>query len=211
MLETAIELIKHAPWYWLLVISALITFTENIFPPSPSDLLIVFIGALIPEQIIGFFPLLICTTLGSTLGFYLMFVLGMKFENSIVESNKFSFISRDTLMKTEAWFKKWGYWIIFANRFLSGTRAIISFFAGMSKLDPKRTIFLSTLGGLIWNGILISLGVLLGKNWRVAEVYMETYGNILFPIFGAIALIFIIRWLYLNKFKKKNESDNTSN
>ena len=42
--------------------------------------------------------------------------------------------------KIEVWFAKYGYWVIFANRFLSGTRSVISLFAGIFKLNGSNKI-----------------------------------------------------------------------
>ena len=46
--------------------------------------------------------------------------------------------------KVEKWFADWGYWVIFANRFLSGTRSVVSIFAGLFHLNAftRQSIFL---------------------------------------------------------------------
>lgn len=202
MLETAIHFVQTIPWYWILLFAMFMTFLENIFPPSPSDTVIVFIGALVASGKVGFIELLIATTIGSTLGFYVMYWLGEKFEKKVIESDKFAFISRDAVMKAETWFKRWGYWLIVANRFLSGTRAIIGFFAGMSELTFKKTMILSAVSALVWNAVLIYLGYVFGEQWHLVDKYMTKYGNVLLIIFGLIALGFLIKWI-INKSKAK--------
>jgi membrane protein DedA with SNARE-associated domain len=175
---------------------------ENIFPPSPSDSVLVFMGSLIALGTIGFVPLLLLATAGSLAGFMIMFYLGSKFGHGVVESNKMPFINQKSLEKPEEWFRKWGYYLIIANRFLSGTRAVISFFAGMSDLNFKKTVILSAISALIWNSILIYLGVVFGNNFESILEYLALYGKIIFPIIALVIVVFLIKKYWWDKRSK---------
>ena len=203
MLETFIHLLSEVPWYWVLAIAFFIAFLENIFPPAPSDTILVFTGTLIGLGNVGFIPLIIFSTAGSVAGFALMFWLGDKFGKAIIDSNKFKFINQKTLLKPEEWFRRHGYFLIVANRFLSGTRAVISFFAGITHLPYKKTFLLSGVSALLWNAILLILGYYFGRNWELADYYMSLYGNILAPFVVVIILVIAVKWyLTLRKEKK---------
>ncbi len=195
MLEATIEIIKTVPWYWVLVFAFFITLIENVFPPSPSDAILLFIGTFVGIGKVGFIPLLISSTLGSVIGFGLMYMLGNKFEHTIMDSKKFSFISRDLIIKVEKWFGKWGYWLVVANRFLSGTRAVIAFFVGMSNLSFKKSMVLSVISALIWNALLIYFGMKLGDNWVMFDDFLKDYG--LYVSIGTITIImyFVVKWV----------------
>jgi membrane protein DedA with SNARE-associated domain len=200
MLESIIEYLTLVPWYWVLIIAFLTTLAENIFPPVPGDSVLVFMGTLIGIKSGSFAEILIAATIGSTLGFAAMYVLGHKFEHIIMDSNRFKFISRSALLKVESWFVKYGYWLIVANRFLSGTRAVISFFAGMSKMDFKITIGLSIISSLIWNSILLGLGNAFGDNWEMIDKYLSLYGKIIFPV----VILIVVAFVAYQIFKKKS-------
>lgn len=195
MLETAVEILQSVPWYWVLAIAFFVTFLENVFPPAPCDSILAFCGTLVGIGAVGFFPLLLAATLGSVVGFVFMFWLGWEFGVKIVDSDRLKFINHKTLEKPEEWFRNHGYLIIVVNRFLSGTRAVISFFAGMSKLSRTKTVVYSSVSALAWNSILILLGAIFAENWQVADYYMTLYGKILTPVVIAIILFFLIRWL----------------
>lgn len=195
----AIEIIKTVPWHYVLLIAFLLTFIENIFPPSPSDVLLMFMGSLISIGTVGFFPLFITSTLGSILGFLLMYWLGFKYGNKIIKSNKLPFITKENLAKPEVWFKKYGYYIIVANRFLSGTRALISFFAGISELPIYKTTILSALSAALWNIILLLIGFEIGENIEQMNYILNIYGKILIPLI----VVLILGFLLYNKFKTK--------
>lgn len=195
----AIEIIKTVPWHYVLLIAFLLTFIENIFPPSPSDVLLMFMGSLISIGTVGFFPLFITSTLGSILGFLLMYWLGFKYGNKIIKSNKLPFITKENLAKPEEWFKKYGYYIIVANRFLSGTRALISFFAGISELPIYKTTILSALSAALWNIILLLIGFEIGENIEQMNYILNIYGKILIPLI----VVLVLGFLLYNKFKTK--------
>ncbi len=208
MFETAIEFLTSVSWYWVLVIALLTTMIENLFPPAPGDSIIVFAGTLIALGTVGFVPLLLATTLGSVLGFIIMFLLGRNLDEKMMKSSLFSFISRDGIKKVESWFQKYGYGLIVANRFLSGTRAVISFFAGMSHLVFWKTVVLSAVSALLWNGILLGLGALFGEHLDEIFQYMKLYGKILLPIGGIVVLGFVINW-YIKRRKTSQSSQQT--
>ncbi|HRP01622.1 MAG TPA: DedA family protein [Candidatus Kapabacteria bacterium] len=200
MLEYFIGLLIGVPWYWVLVFAFLITLAENIFPPIPGDSGLLFAGTLIGLGVVGFTEMLIISTLGGILGFAIMYKLGAGIERKVIESGKIRFISNENLLTVERWFYKYGYWIIIGNRFISGIRAIVGFFAGMSKINFTTTIILATVSSLLWNTILLLLGASFGDNWKVVEKYIAIYGYILLPIVAIT--IAIIVWKHFKK--KKN-------
>jgi membrane protein DedA with SNARE-associated domain len=199
MLENIISYLQNIPGIYVLLVIFIVALIENLFPPSPSDAIIVFSGTLIPLGNVHFLGLLIASTLGTTIGFLIMFIIGMNFDKKIVETGRLKFIKIETVMKLEHWFQKWGYWMILINRFLSGTRAVISFFAGMSLLDIKKTTLISFAGAFIWNFILIYSGMVFSENWREIYDKLDVYGYVILGLFIIIALFIFFR----NKFKKK--------
>jgi membrane protein DedA with SNARE-associated domain len=155
-----------------------IAFVENIFPPSPSDIMIVAAGSLIGIRDVGFTTTLLSATAGSVLGWMVMYKLGDWFGVKIIETGRLKFIPVDALKKVELWFSRYGYWIVVVNRFLTGTRAVVSFFAGMSKLDLVRTTILCSVSALVWNAILVGAGYYLGRNWQQIEFYLHAYSQV---------------------------------
>jgi membrane protein DedA with SNARE-associated domain len=203
MLENILNFIQHLPGIYVLLIAFAFSLIENLFPPSPSDTVIVFSATLIPSGNVHFAGLLVFSTLGSVVGFLIMFSIGLKFERSVIETKKFKYIPIDAVLKVENWFQKWGYWVIVANRFLSGTRAVVSFFAGMSNLKVRKTTILSAVSALAWNFILIFVGMEFSKNWKEIYTKIESYGNIIFIVIVTIIVFFIAKYIY-NKKKKHN-------
>lgn len=205
MIEDILSHISELTPFWIYVSLFAFAYIENVFPPSPSDLVVVIGGSLVGTGTISFIPTLIITTAGSVLGFMTLFFIGWMLDKKVIKSGKLKFISVEAVLKVEAWFNKYGYWVIAINRFLPGTRSVVSFFAGMSRLDIKRTVILSTVSAFLWNILIIYLGMLFGENVEVVDRYLETYSNIVL-VFTIIAVIFfVIRYFF---FRKKSEVKN---
>lgn len=185
--------------YLIYAILLVIPFIENIFPPSPSDLIVVLGGSLIVQGTIHFIPALIVTTIGSELGFLLLYYFGMQTDKKLVRKGKLKFIPIESLETAEKWFAKYGFFIILFNRFISGIRSIISFFAGLSELEFYRTLTLSTISALLWNIILLSLGIIFGENIALADNAMNTYSSIIFIVLTGMSLFFVIKFFWKKK------------
>jgi membrane protein DedA with SNARE-associated domain len=193
-LEAIILYLQQLDPIWVYAAIFLIAYIENIFPPSPSDIMIVAGGSLVGLEHIGFIPTLIVATIGSTTGFMTMYKIGDWFGLSIIEKKKIKFLQLESVHKVEDWFRKYGYWLIVANRFLSGTRAVVGFFAGMAEVKFVPTAILCFVSALVWNGILIYAGTLVGANWESIGGYLSTYSQIVTVLLVTITIVIIILW-----------------
>lgn len=200
MFEDILNNISNFTPFWIYVTLFFFAFVENVFPPSPSDLVVVIGGSLVSTGVVNFIPILLLTTFGSVIGFMVLFYFGSTVDRKVVHSGKFKYIPVGAIDKVELWFKKYGNYVILVNRFLPGTRSVISFFAGMSMMDAKKTILLATISALVWNSIIIYLGYIFGNNVSVVDKYLSTYSNIAIGIAILMVLILIIKTV----IRKKN-------
>ncbi len=190
-LEHLFTLLNNTAPIYLYLSLFFFAFLENLFPPSPSDLVIAFGGSLVGLGKLNVFTAIFFSTLGSTAGFILMYYIGFFLGRELIDSGKIKFLPVDKIKTVEGWFIKYGYGIVVANRFLSGTRAVISFFVGLSELSIAITLPLCALSALLWNTILIMGGSILGHNWKQLEHYLDIYGTIV-GIIILLAIVFIV-------------------
>lgn len=203
MFETILTQISGLTPFWVYLTIFFFAYIENLFPPSPSDIVVVIGGSLVGTGTVNFIPLFVAATLGSLAGFLTAFIIGWQFDKKLIHAGKLKFVNIESIDKVENAFRKWGYYLIVANRFLPGTRAVISFFAGMSRLNVNKTTILSLLSSALWNVVLIYLGITFGKNVDVIDSYLKTYSNIILAITLAVILFFVIRY-FVTKRKKQN-------
>lgn len=202
MFEEILTRISELSPLWIYLTIFFFAFIENLFPPSPSDMVIVVGGSLVGASDLHFTPVLIFATSGSLVGFLTAFAIGWQVDKKILHSGKIKFFTIESVEKVENAFRKYGYFLIIANRFLPGTRAVISFFAGMSRLNIHYTVLLSAASALIWNSILISLGMVFGENIQKVDTFLSTYNQIVIALTVVVIAFLVIRYL-IKKRKKK--------
>lgn len=199
-----IEWINSLPAASIYLVFFLVAYIENIIPPIPGDLLVAFGGYLAAESVIRIFPVLTLTTIASVIGFMTMYWLGSHWGAKIEEQkNKFwlvKFIPLEYITKAQLWMQRWGMGVVLANRFLAGTRSVISLTAGISHTRISYTIICSTVSSVLWNGILLAFGWIVHENWYVIGDYLTVYGRV---ILAAIVLFLLVKlgMGYYNKNK----------
>jgi membrane protein DedA with SNARE-associated domain len=189
-----LDILSYVPIFWLIFTAFGMTLIENIFPPAPSDVALVAVAIIVGNKGASIIPIIIASTIGSTIGFWIMFSLGSKFEHKVIETNKIKFISKSSIDKVEEKFRRCGFKLIAINRFISGTRAVISFFAGMSGLSKTKSITYAGISSLLYYGILSLVGYYFGYDWRTLMEYFHLYEKIVITaviVIIAVALIIL--------------------
>lgn len=205
MTESIIEWLQSLPPLGVYAALFFTAYIENVFPPAPSDVVMLFIATLAGMGLIGLVPAIAIATAGSVSGFMTAFWIGRRFGRRLVESNRLPFITESSLTKVDGWFDRWGYGVVVANRFLAGTRAVISFFTGMSQLRFLPTTLLCLVSALAWNSLIIWLGSLLGANWRVGTVWLQRYGQVVLAVLVILAIVWGVRRYMRHRREKAAE------
>ena len=195
-LENLFSQISPAIAYLIIGVSA---YAENVIPPIPGDTVVVLGAYLVSIGQLNFWGVYISTIIGSVAGFVTMYYIGRKFGRSFIyKKSRSKIFKEEHIRKTEIWFGKWGYGVIAANRFLSGTRSVISLFAGLFHLNIILVLLLSIVSAAVWNAILLLAGLLLGKNWEIIITIISRYNNVLIAL-----TLFIIGYIIYRRYHKK--------
>lgn len=189
--------------YIFLFISAIV---ENLFPPIPGDTITAFGAFLVGVGRLNYFWVYFSTTAGSVVGFVLLFLLGKFFGKKFFHDKNYKHFSVEKIEKTENWIRRYGYWIILANRFMPGIRSVISVVSGISELNTYKVILFSFISASVWNLIWIHTGFLLGTNWDIVK---EKFTIIImeYNIAAAIVILLIIVVVFIRKYKGKKNID----
>jgi membrane protein DedA with SNARE-associated domain len=207
VVQVVIDWVAQVSPFKVYIAFTLIAYLENILPPIPGDILIVFSGYLAAEGLVSLIPIWTFTVSASVLGFMNMYWLGKKLEHQISTNTHEYFLLKFFKYKyikiAKTWMQKYGQWVVVSNRFLAGTRSVISLTAGVSDLKITQTTFSSFISSALWNAILIGSGWLVKENWAIIGNYLTAYGKL---ILLGISLLIISRIL-LSYFKKKKTSE----
>ncbi len=192
----------------IVLLISLVAYLENVVPPIPGDLVVVFAGFLASEGVIRIFPIYMGTTVASVVGFMSMYYVGVYLRGKSNQLNdpKFwmrRFLDPKHLKKARIWMNRWGQWVVVGNRFLAGTRSVIAVTAGYSNTNLPITTVSSLISSLLWNGLLLFAGYLIHENWQLIGEYLSIYSRTTMVL---IALAVGLVW-FLRKRRKKRRAE----
>lgn len=191
------------PPLWAYGLILLITWMENVVPPIPGDLIVVFGGYLVAMGILDIVPVIAISTIGGSIGFMCMYYLGRFAGLPVLESRLMRWIPREPVGRVQAWMQRWGYGVVAANRFLSGARSVISLTVGISRMPQWPVVAFATLSALIWTSLIAGLGYAVGEEWERITVYLGRYGRIVSAVVGAFLVWQLVKAIQRNRRSKR--------
>lgn len=203
-LAELIERMAELPPLWAYGTILVIAYLENVVPPIPGDVIVVFGGYMAGLGILDPWIVILLATIGGSMGFMSMYAIGYKIGKGLMEDDRYRWIPRLRVEQVRAKLKRWGFSLIAANRFLSGLRSVISLTVGMAHMPVSKTVLWSSVSALVWCALLTWLGVFVGENWEVVNSYLRTYG-IIVTIF--ILIIVTVQWLRYRKSRQQGASE----
>jgi len=188
-----------------------IAYGENVLPPIPGDMVVVFGGYLAGKTALSLPGVIALSTIGGAAGFMTMFYLGRRIGGAIRDPHRYRWLPKDQIATGERWLSKWGYGLIAANRFLAGTRSVISLVAGMAHLPTRPVLLASSLSAAVWCGLIAWLGFVIGDNWEVAGEYLAVYGQtVTWILVGAVAVYVLFRLIKRRKAISDQQTEDSS-
>ena len=181
---------------------------ENVFPPIPSEVILLFAGFMTTKSKLTLVGVIIVSTIGSLIGAIILYLVGrlLNKERLIKIINgkigKILRLSEKDILKADEWFSKKGTKTVFFCRFVPVLRSLISIPAGISGMNIPKFLIYTTIGSLIWNAVLSYMGMVTGENWEKILAVFETYSTVIkiILLIGVIVLIYIF---YRKKQKTK--------
>ena len=181
----------------------LLILIENIFPPIPSEVILLFGGFMTTYTSLNVLGMTMSSTLGSVLGALILYKIGNFFNKETLKRlihtrlGKLLRINNSDIDSSYNYFQTKGEKTIFFCRFIPLIRSLISVPAGINKMNITKFMIYTTLGSLIWNVVLITLGHIVGNNWKSILKIFDLYSTY------AVVIIFIILIILIIKFYKK--------
>lgn len=183
----------------------LLIMIENVFPPIPSEVILTFGGFMTTYSEMTRTGVIIAATAGSVVGAMILYSIGLLLDVSRLEKiidrwGHLLRLTRKDIHRADAWFDKYGPWTVLFCRLVPLIRSLISIPAGMSNMNFPLFLLLTTVGSLIWNAALVSIGAAVGDNWESIVQYMDVYSNIAYVLIGMSGLAAILWYI---RFRRK--------
>jgi len=174
--------------------------------PVPSEIVLPLTGYLVYQGRLEFWAAVAAATLGSLVGTIVDFGVGYYLGRpAVLRFGRKIRLKEHHLIVAEGWFAKYGSVAVLLARFVPLLRTVIAFPAGIAKMKIGKFLAYSTVGIVIWDIILIYLGVLAGQN---ASSIISTLDAILPSIgYAAIVGLILVLLFFSRKTRKKESPD----
>ncbi|MDY3118009.1 MAG: DedA family protein [Peptoniphilus sp.] len=189
--------------YGYLAVFALILI-ENVFPPIPSEVILLLGGFFIGRGTLSFLPTALAATAGSLLGAYILYGIGRLVPTEkIYDSAERGWMGKLGFKKKEIMgvvntFEDKGKILVLVGRCVPVIRSLISIPAGMVEMRLPAFSLLTATGSFVWNCVLTFLGYKTGENWHVILTYLDYYKYVIVALLAVIAIGYMV-WHFKQK------------
>jgi membrane protein DedA with SNARE-associated domain len=172
-------------------------FLESFFAPIPSEIILPFSGFVASTGKMNLIFVIVIATVAAYLGSLPFYFIGKWGEKPVInfigKYGKYLFIQQKDVDKVFGAFDKYGKGVVFFGRLIPMIRTLISFPAGVAKMQFARFSMYTLLGSLTWNILLTYAGYQLGDHWSVVSKWIEKYQNVILVLIIIAVLLYIIR------------------
>jgi membrane-associated protein len=195
--ETITRLLTSGDSSLGIVLMGLAAGLKYVFPPFPSDALVVSSVFLIARQKSALAGAAVSVLFFSAIGFMLQYAAG-RFIASREEHWNTGWRGRlrPRLELVMERFRRHGALYVAINRFVPGFRAVMFLAAGMARLPAWQVLVWGLVGTAAWTAILFTIGATFGHQWERVQRIFETWGWVAaLSVLGAIAVAAAAHWL----------------
>lgn len=185
---------------------------ESSFIPFPSEVVVPPAAYLAMQKgDLNIFMVVLVATAGALVGALINYILSLLIGRPIVyafANSRFGhacLIDKEKVENAERYFDKHGAISTFIGRLIPAVRQLISIPAGLARMNIWVFSLFTSLGAMVWNIILATLGWWLAQHVTLDSLYetVEHYNSYL--TMGGLCLFgMCVLYIIYNAFKKKN-------
>ncbi|CAA9386561.1 MAG: hypothetical protein AVDCRST_MAG22-300 [uncultured Rubrobacteraceae bacterium] len=149
----------------------------SLYLPVPTELTLPLFGFLVGQGRLTFVPVVATAAAARLLASLVFYALGRRIGEArlrrlIVQAERTKLVYGSDLDRASGAFQRHGGKAILIGHLIPGVGPLISIPAGLKRM-PVRWRFLgyTIVGCTSWTGTLVGLGWMLGRRWRVVELY----------------------------------------
>ncbi len=182
------------------------TLIESTFIPIPAELTMIPAGYLVHEGHLDFTLVLIASVSGSVAGGYINYWIAVHYGKSLLLKHpKIFMMSNEKFAKVEEYFKDHGGISVFTGRLLPAVKHYIGFPAGLANMKVSKYLFYCLLSGILWMGILLTLGYMIGEHSHLIKPYLF-YVKVGLVTFAALLIsVYMFRHYRAKKLRELKE------
>ena len=164
--------------------------------PLPSEVILPLAGAMAVANGDSLVLVIIISIVAGLIGSMICYSIGYSGGNAVLDQLMKKFPNtRKGIESTRQFYQRYATYSVGFGRVVPLFRTYISFMAGITKQSLRSFLFASTLGIMVWNILLISIGYWLADSWQMILGYYDQGKWIIFILaLVAIGIVFFKRY-----------------
>ena len=168
---------------WLLAAPAAVVYLvlglfatlENLVPPVPADVVVLFGSVLAARGGARLELVFLVVWLCNDAGAMIVYFVGRHYGAAFFEGRWGRLLLKPGQVESlSGFYQRWGFWVIFVSRFLPMFRAVVPVFAGVAGVGVARAALPIAGASALWYGFLVYLGSAAGRNWEELLAGLES-------------------------------------
>jgi membrane protein DedA with SNARE-associated domain len=149
---------------------------ESATLPIPSEIVLPLAGYLVYLGQADFWVVVAVASAGSLVGTTIDYALGYFLGRAaVLRYGRIIRLNEGHLALAERWFENHGSPVVLLARFVPVVRTLVAFPAGVAEMSMAKFLGFSSVGIIIWDAVLVYLGVLAGKNGEAIIGYLHSF------------------------------------
>jgi len=193
--ERLLEWLSAAPAAVVYLVLGLAAALENIIPPIPADVVVLFGGVVAGQGVANVWLVFVAVWLCNVGSAMLVYFLGRRYGDAFFAGRWGRLLLQPhQVEQLDRFYTRYGVRVIFISRFLPMFRAVVPVFAGVSGLGFWRTALPMAAASGLWYGMIVYLGAVAGRNWREILQTLSEAGRWLWIVAAVIAAGVVWWW-----------------
>ena len=157
----------------------------------PIEIMLLFEGSLVAQQKVNLVIAILCTTLGCLLFAAVAYAIGRRAGTvAVARVGRFVGLNQVRADHIELWLRHRGAVGVFIARVTPMVRTYSSYIMGAAEIALPTFLIGTFLGALLYNGVFIVLGMLLGRDYERPLSFLDQFGvGGIAAVVGGIALV----------------------
>lgn len=192
------------PPFAVYLVVAVAAVLENIFPPTPADLVIALAAFLSHRGSTSPSAVYLVTWVANVLGAGLVYLLARRWGRPFFASRiGRRLVTPEAVVAVERGYLRLGVVGLFLARLLPGFRSFTAPFAGLVRLGAVRAFLPIALASALWYGAIVFFAARLGRDWSSVSAFISGLNRTV----GSLALVtaagLLVWWILRRRRKAK--------
>jgi membrane protein DedA with SNARE-associated domain len=181
-----------------------------VFPPFPSDVIIIFEGYLTTLSSSFYYPFIFLNSvMGSIIGSGLVYWFGYAKGNEVLRYKiVLKYIDEKHIKRSENVFHKYGKYGLIISKFIPGTSSLMVLLSGIFRVKKRVYFTYIIISILVQQTIYMVVGRVIGHNMASVKKFLSVFNIASVTVILILALlIYIIYKIKKSKSKKETEQE----